>query len=148
MFVRLTRPVRAKAGWFVALLYLFCVIAPGVALALGDAASCLMTEPSTTGAAHIHDGAQPVHAASVTHQHGEEHQHHADSGAATHDHAKHQHGGKTSQGPCCAMMCISAIAADLPAIAKPSPPISLCISEIFQRVPGEAPPLLYRPPIA
>ena len=41
MFVRLTRPVRAKAGWFVALLYLFCVIAPGVALALGDAASCL-----------------------------------------------------------------------------------------------------------
>ena len=44
MFVRLTRPVRAKAGWFVALLYLFCVLAPGVALALGDAASCLMTE--------------------------------------------------------------------------------------------------------
>src|SRR5256885_12096078 len=114
MFVRLTRPVRAKAGWFVALLYLCCVIAPGVALALGDAASCLMTEPSTTGAAHIHDGAQPVHAASVAHQHGEEHQHH---GAATHDHARHQHGGKTSQGPCCAMMCISAIAADLPAVA-------------------------------
>ena len=46
MFVRLTRPARAKAGWFIALLYLFCVIAPGVALALGDAASCLMTEPS------------------------------------------------------------------------------------------------------
>ena len=41
MFVRLTRPARAKAGWFVALLYLFCVLAPGVALALGDAASCL-----------------------------------------------------------------------------------------------------------
>ena len=38
MFVRLTRPVRAKAGWFIALLYLFCVLAPGVALALGDAA--------------------------------------------------------------------------------------------------------------
>ena len=42
MFVRLTRPMRAKAGWFVALLYLFCVLAPGVALALGDAASCLV----------------------------------------------------------------------------------------------------------
>jgi hypothetical protein len=147
MFVRLTRPKRAKAGWFVALLYLFCVIAPGVALALGDAASCLMTEPSTTGAAHIHDGAQPVHAASVAHQHGEEHHDHADSGRATHDHAKHQHGGKTSQGPCCAMMCISAIAANPPAVAKPSPPISLCVFASFQRLPGEAPPLLYRPPI-
>ena len=48
MFVRLTRPVRAKAGWFIALLYLFCVLAPGVALALGDAASC---HPAGTGAA-------------------------------------------------------------------------------------------------
>jgi len=147
MFVRLTRPVRAKAGWFVALLYLFCVLAPGVALALGDAASCLMTEiPSA--ATHVHDGAQPMHAASAAHQHGEEHQHHADAGGATHDHAKHQHGGKGSPGPCCAMLCVSAIAADLPAVAKPVQPISLCTSENFQRLPGEAPPLLYRPPIA
>ena len=45
------------------------------------------------------------------------------------------------------MMCISAIAADLPAVATPSQPISFCVSEIFQRLPGEAPPLLYRPPI-
>ena len=90
MFVRLTRPARAKAGWFVALLYLLCVVAPGVALALGDAASCLITEFPTTGAAHIHDGAQPLHAASGAQQHGEEHQHHADAGGATHDHARHQ----------------------------------------------------------
>ena len=70
MFVRLTRPVRAKAGWFVALLYLFCVLAPGVALALGDAAvvpRCI--ELGTAAAAHVHEGAQPQHAASVAHQH-------------------------------------------------------------------------------
>jgi hypothetical protein len=145
MFVRLTGPMRAKAGWFVALLYLFCVLAPGVALALGDAASCLMTELPTTAATHVHDGA---HAASAAHQHGEGHQHHADAGGATHDHAKHQHDGKTSHGPCCAMLCVSAIAAGPPAVANPSPPISLCVSESFQRLPGEAPPLLYRPPIA
>jgi hypothetical protein len=148
MFVRLTRPVRAKAGWFVALLYLFCVLAPGVALALGDAASCLMSEIPTIAATHVHDGSQPMHAASAAHQHGEAHQHHADAGGATHDHAKHQHGGKGSPGPCCAMMCVSAIAADPLAIAKPVQPISLCVSENFQRLPGEAPPLLYRPPIA
>jgi len=147
MFVRLTKPGRAKAGWLVALLYLFCVLAPGVALALGDAASCLMTELPATGAAHIHDGAQPLHAASVAHQHGEEHQHHADAGGPTHDHARHQHGGKTSPELCCAMMCIAAIAADPPAVATPVRPISFCVSQIFQRLPGKAPPLLYRPPI-
>jgi len=51
-------------------------------------------------------------------------------------------------GPCCAVLCVSAIAANLPAVAKPSQPRSICVSESLQRLPGEAPPLLYRPPIA
>ncbi|KRQ88449.1 hypothetical protein [Bradyrhizobium valentinum] len=144
MFVRLTRPVRVKAGWFVALLYLFCVLAPGVALAFGDAASCLMVRLQPVAAAH-------VHAAAASHEHGETHQHHehhAGAGNATQEHAKHQHDGKGSPGSCCAMFCLSAIAADLPAIAKPLQPISLCVSGNFQHLPGKAPPLLYRPPIA
>jgi hypothetical protein len=141
MFVRLTRPARAKAGWFAALLYLFCVLAPGVALALGDAASCLVHQSGMAAAAH-------VHAATASHAHGEMHQHHADAGNAPQEPTKHQHDGKGSPGPCCAMLCVSAIAADLPAIAKPSPPVSLCVFGNFQRLPGEAPPLLYRPPIA
>ena len=131
MFVRLTRPMRAKAGWFAALLYLFCVLAPGVALALGDAASCLTTEIP----------------AAAAHQHGAGHQHHADTANGKHQHDGQQD-GKVSQGPCCTLLCLSAIAADLPAIAKPAPPISTAISEYFQRRPGKAPPLLYRPPIA
>jgi hypothetical protein len=148
MFVRLTRPVRVKAGWFVALLYLFCVLAPGVALALGDAASCLAHQFGTAATMHVHEGAQPQHAAS--HQHHEmqadQHaMHHADAGHAMPGHA---HDGKGAMGPCCAMLCVSAITTDLPAIAKPSPPISLCVSENFQRLPGETPPLLFRPPIA
>jgi hypothetical protein len=134
MFVRLTRPVRARAGWFVALLYLFCVLAPGVALALGDAASCLLHQPGM--------------AAAAPHAHGEAHHHHADAGNAPQEHTRHQHDGKTSPGPCCAVLCVSAIAADLPAIAKPSLPVSLCVFGNFQRLPGKAPPLLYRPPIA
>jgi hypothetical protein len=109
MFVRLTRPARAKAGWFVALLYLFCVLAPGAALALGDAASCLVHQSGMAAAAHVH---------------GEVHQHHADAGNAPQQHSKHQHNGKGSPGPCCAMLCVSAITADLPAVAKPSPPVS------------------------
>lgn len=139
MFVRLTGSARAKAGWFVALLYLFCVLAPGAALALGDAASCLVHQSGTAAAAH---------AAAASHEHGEMHQHHADAGNAPQQHTKHEHDGKGSPGPCCAMLCVSAIAAGLPAIAKPSPPVSLCVFGNSQRLPGEAPPLLYRPPIA
>jgi hypothetical protein len=151
MFVRLTRPVRAKAGWFVALLYLFCVLAPGVALALGDAASCLVHQFGMAAAAHVHEAAQPQPAAS--HQHhamqADQHaMHRADAGHAMPGHTEHQHDGKGSPGPCCAMLCLSAIAADLPAVAKPSQPVSRCVSENFQRLPGKAPPLLYRPPIA
>ena len=142
MFVRLTRPVRAKAGWFVALLYLFCVLAPGVALALGDAASCLVHQFGTAAAAH-------VHAATASHEHRCRYINIAPIPATPRKSTrKHQHDGKTSPGPCCAMLCVSAIAADLPAIAKPVQPISLCVSENFQRLPGKAPPLLYRPPIA
>jgi hypothetical protein len=160
MFVRLTRPVRAKAGWFAALLYLFCMLAPGIALAFGDAASCLTAEVQPTATTPM--AAAHVHAAGASHWHGEAHQHHADTGNATPEHAKpehakperarHQHDGqqdgKASQGPCCTLLCLSAIAADLPAITKPASPISTAISENFQRLPGKSPPLLYRPPIA
>ena len=69
MFVRLTRRKRVKAGWLAALLYLFCVLAPGVALAAGDAASCLVHQLGTAASTHGHDGPQPEHAAS--HQHHE-----------------------------------------------------------------------------
>ena len=147
MFVRLTRSMRRKAGWFVALLYLFCALAPGIALALGDAASCLTVDIQTTTVAHVHEDA--LHAAGSSHHHHEmQGNHQADASPANHDHARHEHDGKTSPGPCCAMLCLSAIAADLPAIAKPSQPLSVCLSENFERLPGKAPPLLYRPPIA
>jgi hypothetical protein len=153
MFVGLTRRKRVKAGWFAALLYLFCVLAPGVALAVGDAASCLVTKIGTI-AAHVHGDSSHQHHAAQGSEHSS---HHADAGAiphepAKHDHAKHDHAkhghDQASPGPCCAILCVSAIAVDQPAVAKPSQPISVCISENFQRLPGEAPPLLYRPPIA
>ena len=141
--------MRASAGWFAALLYLFCVLAPGAALALGDAASCLLPQSGTAATMHGHEGAPHANA----HQHHEmqadqQATHHADAGHAMPGHTKHQHDGKGSMGPCCAVLCVSAIAANLPAVAKPSQPRSICVSESLQRLPGEAPPLHYRPPIA
>jgi hypothetical protein len=151
MFVRLTRRKRVKAGWFAALLYLFCVLAPGMALALGDAASCLVPQSGTAAAMHEHEGVQPQHA--DAHQHHEMQAdmhatHHGDAGPAMPKQAEHQHDGKGSMGPCCAVLCVSAITADLPAVEKPSQPRSVCVSENFERLPDEAPPRLYRPPIA
>jgi hypothetical protein len=149
MFVGLTRRKRVKAGWFAALLYLFCVLAPGVALALGDAASCLLPQSGTAATMQAHEGAQ--HAASHQHHEMQADQHatlQADAGHAMPGHTKHQHDGKGSMGPCCAVLCVSAITANLPAVTKPLQPRSVCVSENFQRLPGEAPPLLYRPPIA
>jgi len=134
MLVRLTRSTRAKAGWFAALLYLFCVLAPGAALALGDAISCMPM--AVSAAADNHDHAHSKHATSDVHMH-----------AAAGD-TEHQHHDKGSPAPCCAMLCLSAIATDLPAIAKPAQPKSVSISENHQRLPGKAPPLLYRPPNA
>jgi hypothetical protein len=149
MFVRLTRRKRVKAGWFAALLYLFCAVAPGAALAFGDAASCLVHQSGTAAAMHVHEGAQLQHAASHQHHEMQADQHVIHyAGGAKPEQPKHQHHGKGSMGPCCAVLCVSAISADLPAIAKPSQPRSVCVSENFQRLPGEAPPLLYRPPIA
>ena len=147
MFVRLTRPLRAKAGWFAALLYLFCVLAPGVALALGDAASCLMHQPGTAATVHVHEATQADDAAA--HQHHDQHaMHHADAGRVIPEPARHQHDDKGSAGPCCAVLCVSAIAADLPVVAKPVQPMSTRVFENFQRLSGQAPPLLFRPPIS
>jgi hypothetical protein len=137
MFVRLTRQIRAKAGWLVALLYLLCVLAPGAALALGGAAPWLPDEIKPASVAHMHQGSVD----SALHEHGKHHQ--ADAG-----HAKHTHDGKASPGPCCAMLCLSAIPANLPDIAKPAQPVSVCVSETYRRLADKAPPLLYRPPIA
>jgi hypothetical protein len=140
MFVRLTRRKRAKAGWFVALLYLLCVIAPAAAAALGNPAPWLPAEIKAAVAAPVHEH---MYGAGASHEHGGMHAgQHGDM-----DEAKHSHDGTASPGPCCAMLCLSAIPADLPAIAKPEQPISVRVAEKYRRLPGKAPPLLYRPPI-
>lgn len=135
MFVSLTRHGRIRAGWFVALLYLFCVVAPGAALALGSAAPWLAHDLKPGLTAHDHD-----HGA---HQHGDAHAGHPSGGSGSHHHEQ-----DGTAGPCCAMLCLSTMAADLPSIAKPVQPVSARTAESFRRLPDKAPPRLYRPPIA
>lgn len=139
MSLRFARSVRVMAGWLIAVAYLVCIVSPGAALAFGSGpAPCLMDEMSMHPDGSTHDHAGP-HA----------HHHHADAQTGTTDEsAGHHHKGNALPGPCCAMMCVSAIPADLPALSAPSQPFSICAMEANQRAPGKAPPLLYRPPIA
>jgi hypothetical protein len=139
MFPRLTRSNRIRLGWLVALAYLVCVVAPAAALAFGTGpAPCFSDELIPEGLVHVHaDGAM--------HDHGAMHAHHADAGDAI---PGHSHDGKASTGPCCAMLCLSAIPADLPAITKPLPPTSVVIAETYRRLASKTSPLPYRPPNA
>lgn len=142
MLQHLTRSIRVRLGWLIALAYLFCVLAPGAALALGTApAPCLSDELHVVPVPVAH-----MHADRTSHDHGGIHaHHHADAAGVP---TKHGHDGKSSPGPCCAMTCATALPADLPMLVKPSQPMSVCISEAYRSVRGKAPPLLYRPPIA
>lgn len=139
LFAKLEKIERIWAGRLIALLYLFCVTAPSAALALGTApAPCFADELSAVGSQlpHVHaklyDGDSHVQSQVL-----------ADAGGAV----KHRHDDHNAPGPCCAMLCITALSAQLPVIVKPLQPASTRIGEKYQSPTGRAPPVLYRPPI-
>jgi hypothetical protein len=157
MLVRLTRVQRLRAGWFVALAYLLCVLAPTISLALPGqqpVAPCLTGESHMTGMVH-------VNSSTSAHMHGDDHAHdhsvaHASSAHADGDHAlmaiddasgshKVPH---SPNGPCCGLMCVSALPAVLTDIATPSVPTVLRVIEGYRAVTDSAPVRLYRPPIS
>ena len=139
MFIRLTTRLRIWTGWLVAVAYLFCVLAPDAALALGvGPLPCLRDDISVFSVPIMH-----MHGIGSTHSHGGMHTfHHADFAGIP---AKHE--GKTSSRACCVMMCVIGLPADLPAIVKPLQPVSICAREVYRHVEDKASPLLYRPPI-
>jgi hypothetical protein len=141
MLARLTNSTRIRAGRLFALVYLFSVLAPAFALALGNPAPCFQAEIDAVGITR-----SDVDFSAIHHMHGPGSQ---DRGMqADSDHHSHHHHGKTSTDPCCAMLCLSAIPADLPSIAKPFRPIALLVAMDFRPLASEPPPPLYRPPIA
>jgi hypothetical protein len=139
--------MRIRVGRIIAFAYLFCVLAPAASLAWGSGpAPCLdgavLANPVPAhhqmAAGHVHDG--------MSHDHVGTHSHH--QAAAQDAPASHRHGGKGTVGACCGMMCVSALPADLPAVAKPLLPVSACAPEIVASLHSASPPLHYRPPIA
>ena len=137
MFTLMTRTKRYRAGLVVAFAYLLCVLGPSLAYAIGGnqiAAPCF-GEAYTAPTMHLHhDG----------HQHASHH----DEANETSNHHSHDHGGKASQGPCCAMLCISGLPVSAIKDLALSRPMSICPPEAFQAVRGQGPVRHYRPPIA
>jgi hypothetical protein len=137
MFVRLIRSRRLIAGWIAAAIYLLCVVAPPVALALGSGPAPCLAEDMLPAV---------MHTDSHAHDHGSMHAHHhlADEGAPS----GHHHDGKGLPGPCCVVLCAVGIATNLPTVAAPLQPTTLRLAEAERVMTGRTPPLLYRPPIA
>jgi hypothetical protein len=123
MFSRLTRSARIRFGWLIAAVYLGCVLAPRAALAPGSGpAPCLEALQLTASF-------QPIAAA-----------------PAQKSPPRTTMTARPRPGPCCAMLCVSALPAALPTFLKPQQPVSIALSETDRSMPGKAPPLLYRPP--
>ncbi|WP_457492168.1 hypothetical protein [Tardiphaga sp. P5_C7] len=157
MLVRLTRVQRLRAGWFVALVYLLCVLAPTISLALPGqhpVAPCLTGESHMTGMVH-------VNSSTSAHMYGDGHAH---DHSVAHASAAHVDGDRaltaiddasgshkvphSPNGPCCGLMCVSALPAVLTDIVTPSEPTVLRITEGYRVVTDSAPVRLYRPPIS
>jgi hypothetical protein len=177
MFRQLTRRWRRRAGLWVALAYLVCMIAPPVALAFTDgkaAAHCLTEDHHVAASVHVHpDGTKHVHANlhdGAGHQAGATHEH------ATHDHGTHEHAahgsamhghamdavadqaqaepqadtrdsGKSSGGTCCGLFCLNAAAFEMTPSIGVVPRRSLLQPALEAHVIGHEPARIDRPPI-
>lgn len=158
MLGRLTRMQRVRAGWSAALIYLLCVLAPAVALALPGtppAAPCLTGEHHMGRMVYGHDDATMRHESGHVHHQAMAHASSSDHG--THDHSAHATGdgddqeqrtAAHGQGLCCGVMCVVALPADLGMMAMPALPTALRVFAGTNAVSDNAPARLYRPPIA
>ncbi|MGJ5075057.1 hypothetical protein [Bradyrhizobium oligotrophicum] len=151
MSLGLTRKMLLAAGRLLVLAYIICVVSPGVALALGNAAPCL-DEPPVAAVVSPHDATRHEMVMTAMPQTMAAHAHHHDhpvADAAMHAPAPapshHDHG--KMPGPCCAMMCAVGLAAALPAVALPASLAATSVTPRDEGLPGRTPQRLYRPPI-
>ncbi|WP_407117099.1 hypothetical protein [Bradyrhizobium sp. LMG 9283] len=141
----MTRSLRIRVGRIIAFAYLFCVLAPAASLAWGNAIAPCLDDARRTDPVSAHHQMSHVHG-DASHEHAGTHAHHQT--AAKDAPTPHHQDGKGTVGPCCAMMCVSALPADLPDVANPLLPVSACAPDIVAGLHGAAPPQHYRPPIA
>lgn len=141
MLSRLTKTKRWKAAALLALFYALCTLTPSAAFAFGDgtlAAHCLTgNDDHALQAKHSHDHSSAnVH----THADGMSHVH-----ATQPEPAKSEH-DKTSDGKCCGLMCVPALAASFAPGNLPDLPRVAAVATVERTATGQPPARLYRPP--
>src|SRR5437667_5101856 len=135
MIVGLTRKRRVGAGWFVALIYLLCVLAPTLSFALPGSRAvtpCLTEAARGPGIVHMHTAApiQQIRIDDQVHDHANVRSH-ANSGndhsisIALNTKSAPEKAPHSSDGQCCGLTCITALPATLIDIVKPSAPTAL-----------------------
>jgi hypothetical protein len=152
MLARLNKPLRLKAGWCIALAYLFCVLAPSLSFAFADgsrSAPCIIED---------HDPGMQMHESVIgghVHQAGAVHDH-THAGSMSHPGMMaHEDDGIPAKGPqkpadtrCCGLVTPSAMPASETVLFKPVALTSLCEIERMRDLADNAPPKHYRPPIS
>lgn len=142
MLSRLNKVRRWRAALLLALFYALCSVAPAASFAFGDgtrAAHCLTGDDD-----HGLHGAQPhEHPAAATHTHAD---------GTSHDHGrkadagKSDENGKSPDGKCCGLICVSALPASLANGNLPDLPRAATIAPVERYAAGQPPGRLDRPP--
>jgi hypothetical protein len=141
MLISLTRAARFRVASAVALLYMLCVLAPAAAFAFGDgsrAAHCLTDDNHGLRSAHVHEHNGHEHDGGKAHVHED---------GTSHEHSKAP-GGKSTEGQCCGLACLSALPATVSEVEAPALPAMIAVSAHQEDVAGKTPDRLYRPPIS
>ena len=135
MLVRLTKTIRTPAAGVLTVFYVFCLLAPVAAFGFGDgsrAAHCLSDDHHHPQSiyVHEHDGKAHVHKDGTSHEH---------SNAPD---------GKSSDGQCCGLVCLSALPASISEVQTSALAAMVAASGNQEDVAGKTPDRLYRPPIS
>lgn len=149
MLTQLTRVMRVKAARILVALYAFCLVAP-ISLAFADSAlaHCLTSPAQVQHAGHVHGEAAHVHQGMTHADHDRQAPANTESADAMHDHAgMTDSGGKSTAPPCCGVMCISALPASMFELTPRTMTHASVVASSDAGISGEAPDLLYRPPI-
>lgn len=148
--MRLTRIMRVKAARILVALYALCLVTPIAGFAFADSAlaHCLTSPTQVQHTEHVFSEAAHVHHGMTHANHDHQTSANAESADAMNDHAGMTHsGGKSTTPACCGVMCVSALPATLFELTPRTMTHASVVASSDAGISGEAPDLLYRPPI-
>jgi hypothetical protein len=137
MLNRLSKRIRRKLTLTMGVLYVVCSVAPAIALARADGSTTVPCISEHHHASHIHHVASQSHA----HADGKMHQHSRDNSVGT------DNDETTALAPsCCGLFCLSALPADAVFLASEPARQESSVAFLEQRLLGNSPDRIDRPP--